>query len=128
MNHPNRQSLRAPVNVWVRNTGKNEFSLWLDEETLGGDFTFCYTTQDLSEGGVFLETDAPLPVNDVLSLEVGLPGEAPFQVKARVKWVRDAEDAAAEGVKPGMGLQFTDLPAETQESIRRFVAAVAPRP
>jgi type IV pilus assembly protein PilZ len=119
----NRQNLRAPVNVWVRNTSKNEFSLWLDEETVGGDFTFCYSTQDLSEGGVFLETDTPLTVNEELNLEIGLTGEAPFQVRARVKWVRDTEDAGEGGGKPGMGLQFIDLTPESLAAVRRFVAA-----
>lgn len=119
----NRRSLRAPVNIWVRNVAKNEVRLWLDEETLTSDFSFCYTTQDLSEGGLFLEADTPLDVNSELQLEITLPGEAPLRVAARVRWVRDSEDAANAGLKPGMGLEFADPSPAAQAAIRRYLQA-----
>jgi uncharacterized protein (TIGR02266 family) len=121
-----RRSERSAVNIWVRNTGKNEFHLWLDEETLSSDFSFCYATQDLSEYGVFLEADTPLPINSELDLELTLPGEAPIAAKARVKWVRDAEDAAREGFKPGMGLEFISLAPEKAAAIRHFLKSLEP--
>lgn len=123
-----RHHLRSPINIWVRNTGKNEYGLWLDEETLSGDFSFVYATQDLSEGGVFLESDTPLTVNSELELEITLPGEKSFTLKARVKWVRDVEDAAREGFKPGMGLEFIDPAPEKSAAIRRFLQAAATAP
>lgn len=101
-----RRVLRSPVQVWVRNLGQNEFRLWFDEETAADDFTFCYFTQDLSEQGVFLETDAPLPIDSELKLELNLPGLAPVALSARVRWVRDTATAVREGLKPGMGLAF----------------------
>lgn len=121
-NTPHRQ-LRAPVNIWVRNLGKNEFGLWLDDETLSSDFTFCYTTQDISAGGIFLESDSPLSVNSELDLELTFPREKPFRVRAIVKWVRDGEEGALQGFKPGMGLEFINLDPEANALIQRYLQA-----
>jgi uncharacterized protein (TIGR02266 family) len=117
-----RRTDRAPVQIWVRNVGQNELSLWFDEDTVAGDFTFCYSTLDISEGGLFLETDAPLTVNDELELELTLPGGSRHKVKAAVKWVRDPEDAVEKAMRSGMGLQFVDPTPELQEAIRNFLA------
>lgn len=121
MSSDNRRSLRAPVNIWVRNVAKNEVRLWLDEETLTSDFSFCYTTQDISAGGLFLESDTPLDVNSELQLEITLPGEPPFRVAAKVRWVRDTEDAVNAALKPGMGLEFVNLAEPAQTAIQRFL-------
>jgi uncharacterized protein (TIGR02266 family) len=118
-----RRSLRAPINIWVRNLGKNEFGLWLEEETISSDFTFCYTTQDLSEGGIFLESDSPLSVNSELDLELTFPHEKPIRVRAKVKWVRDGEEGAIQGFKPGMGLEFINLAPSADALIRRYLEA-----
>lgn len=123
MSGENRRSLRAPVNIWVRNVGKNEVRLWLDEETLTSDFSFCYTTQDISAGGLFLESDSPLGINSELQLEITLPGETPFRVAAKVRWVRDTEDAVNAALKPGMGLEFVDLAESARSAIQRFLQA-----
>ncbi len=121
-----RRSLRIPVQVWVKNLTKNEMRVWLDDETLGGDFTFCYTTQDLSEGGLFLETDAPLTVGEVLDIELALPGEeGSFEVRGRVRWVRDTESAVEHSNKPGMGVEFLDPAPELAAAIQRFLTARA---
>ncbi len=123
MSNTPRRQLRAPINIWVRNLGKNEFGLWLDEETLSSDFTFCYTTQDLSEGGIFLESDSPMAVNSELDLELTFPKEKPFRVRAIVKWVRDGEEGAIQGFKPGMGLEFLNLDPAADVLIRKYLQA-----
>jgi uncharacterized protein (TIGR02266 family) len=116
-----RRFLRAPVQVWVRNLGKNELSVWLEDETLSGDFTFCYSTQDISEGGLFLETDQPMTVNEELRLELALPGFPPFEVAARVKWVRDTDKALEVALRQGMGLEFVSMTPEARAALRAYL-------
>ena len=116
-----RHTSRSPVQVWVRNVGKNDVREWLDDETLSDDFSFMYSTQDISEGGLFLESDSPLAVGEILDLEITIPGHAPFVVKTQVKWSRDAEEGARQGFKPGMGLEYIDLSAEAAGVIRTFL-------
>ncbi len=116
-----RRSSRAPIQVWVRSLGKNDVREWLDDETLSGDFTFVYQTQDIGEGGLFVESDAPFSVGEELDLEIALPGNSSFTARARVKWVRDIEDAVRDGYKPGMGLEWIDLPQDVREAIRAFL-------
>lgn len=116
-----RKDLRAPINIWVRNLGKNEIRLWLDEDTVSSDFTFCYTTQDLSEGGLFLESDAPLPLGAELEIEISFPGQVTVKLRAAVKWIRSSADAAAQGLKPGMGLEYIAPSPEARTAIRKFL-------
>ena len=116
-----RNAARNPVQVWVRNVGKNDVREWLEDETLSDDFSFVYTTQDISEGGLFLENGSPHPVGEILDLEITIPGQPPFLVRTRVKWARDAEEGARQGFKPGMGLEYVDLSPEATEAIRRFL-------
>jgi len=117
-----RRFLRAPVQVWVRNLGKNELSVWLEDETLSGDFSFCYSTQDIGEGGLFLETDEPMTVNEELRLELALPGFPAFEVAARVKWVRDTEAALEGALRSGMGVEFLSMTPEARASLRAYLA------
>ena len=69
--------------------------------------------RDLSGGGAFLETDAPLPRGSLLTLRVDLPDGRAFTVLARV--VRQAET--------GMGIAFIDLAADDRRAVLDFVAS-----
>ena len=54
-----------------------------------GSFLVSYSL-NLSKGGLFLESDAPLPVGTTLTLKLQIPGaQEEAVVTGRVAWVRD---------------------------------------
>lgn len=81
-------------------------------------------TEDISRGGMFVRTDDPLPMGDVVVVDVSLPDGGPsYHAFARVAHVI-GDEALSEGKVPGMGLEFLDL-GETPlaNDIARFIAS-----
>jgi uncharacterized protein (TIGR02266 family) len=77
---------------------------------------------DLSKGGMFLQTDKFLPVNAVVQLQLEMPddrGEIP--VIGRVVHILTEEEAQAQGKAAGMGIQFLDLTAERLVWFESFI-------
>lgn len=81
------------------------------------DSLFSEFSQNINEGGVFIETDQPLAVGERVQLSFQLPGSArPIKVAGRVARV------ATEGVQaPGMGIEFDCLDHEAREAINQLV-------
>lgn len=78
------------------------------------DTFFTGFSENISEGGLFVVTDAPFEVGAILTVSLSLMGGPPEQLEAVVRWVRPAN--AAGGLPPGMGVRFMGLgPAKTQE-------------
>jgi uncharacterized protein (TIGR02266 family) len=78
------------------------------------------TAVNISEGGIYLRTHAPLPENTLLHLSFTLPFDADsIQVAGTV--VRAARLSAHLETEPGMGLRFIDLAEDTRSRIRNFV-------
>jgi uncharacterized protein (TIGR02266 family) len=73
----------------------------------------CEYATTLGAGGMFIETDAPLPPGTALRLRFRLPGgEALHAIEGRVTWQHREADARAGDVRPGgMGVAFTDAAA-----------------
>ncbi len=81
-----------------------------------GSFLTDWAT-NISRGGLFINTRAPLPVGTEVKLIVQLPGAAfPFDMSGRVTRV---SEKGAPG--PGMGVEFTQLDASQREQIEAFV-------
>lgn len=77
---------------------------------------------NLSTGGLFIETDAPLPENTPLVLEFFLPTRpARIRCQGRVAWVNEPTHKKKPTLPPGMGLQFLDLSLDDLHAIREFV-------
>jgi uncharacterized protein (TIGR02266 family) len=72
------------------------------------DFVLEYAA-NISAGGVFVQTDNPLPLKTVVRVEMELPGSNEL-VPARGMVVHrvTAEEAKARGALAGMGVQFLD--------------------
>ena len=81
------------------------------------DFVLEYAA-NISAGGVFVQTDAPLPLKTVVRVEMELPGSAEM-VPARGVVVHRVtpEEAAARGAIAGMGVQFMDADDAFRERI-----------
>jgi uncharacterized protein (TIGR02266 family) len=96
---PMRRTLRVPTHLKVRFTRGSTI-----------DIT---STQEISEGGLFLITRRPLAPGTPLHLEIetGEPG-ASIEVEGTVAWVRSAED---ENGPAGMGIRF-DYPDEEKQA------------
>lgn len=73
----------------------------------------CEYATTLGEGGLFVETETPLPAGAPLRLRFRLPGSARVhEVEGRVAWVREPATERDDAYPPGMGIRFTDSVAE----------------
>jgi uncharacterized protein (TIGR02266 family) len=82
------------------------------------DALFSEFTRNINEGGVFIETDTPAPLDAVVQLHFQLPGSRePLKVAGRVVRLepQGGEDP------PGMGLEFESLSAADRARIDALV-------
>lgn len=78
------------------------------------------TCINLSEGGMYLRTYAPVPEGTVLHVMFTLPHDTEaIQLAAEV--VRTLPLAVQLEAEPGMGLRFIDIPEDTLERLKNFV-------
>jgi len=82
--------------------------------------------RNLSRGGIFVETDAPLPPRSEVRLEFPLPGDdTVLAPTAAVVWCRPR----SRGPGPGLGLRFLALDGSGARRLAHFIAErLAPRP
>ena len=78
------------------------------------DAFFSEFTTNVNEGGMFIATENPAPLDSEVALEFRLPGvERPVSVSGRVAWISDGK-----GESPvGMGIEFRDLVPEARTTI-----------
>jgi uncharacterized protein (TIGR02266 family) len=89
------------------------------EITLESEHNF-YTgfTQNISSGGLFIQTAAVRPLGSTFRVRFSLPGlNRAVESTVTVRWTRECGDPN----RDGMGVQFTDLSSEAKEAINRFV-------
>ena len=104
-----RRSTRAPVTVRV--------------EYASVDAMFSEFTRNINEGGVFIETESPLALDERVHLQFRLPGVAePFKVSGRVAWIE------SDGAAPGMGVEFDPLSPDDRERVNQLVLELRSRP
>ena len=71
--------------------------------------------KDISLGGMFFETSAPLAYNDKLVVHVSLPGQkVPFALSGTVRWVGAT----------GMGVQFDMMGAKETHAITEYAKSL----
>ena len=69
----------------------------------GGDDLRAAYISSLSQGGVFIKTNHPLPIGTEIIMEIEIEGDlAPIRIKGRVVWERLA------GRDDGMGVAFSE--------------------
>jgi len=81
-------------------------------------------SEDLSREGIFVRTEALLPVGAAVCLALSLPSGATIQVWAQVAHLLTLSAATALGRHPGMGLQFADLAPDSELALERYLAVV----
>jgi uncharacterized protein (TIGR02266 family) len=93
---PKRRYRRRTVRVMVAYTGA------------AGPCVEAATT--LGAGGLFIETETPLPEETRVKLRFRIPGgEIEHEIEGRVVWRRPS--LARSSFAPGMGIEFTDRAA-----------------
>jgi uncharacterized protein (TIGR02266 family) len=75
-------------------------------------------------GGLFIESEGPLPVGTKLVIEFALPDSPTEWLSAKgvVAWVCPRADQYT--FSPGMGVRFTDIAAETRNRVLNLVRSV----
>jgi uncharacterized protein (TIGR02266 family) len=102
-----RLSPRAPVTVRI------------DYSTI--DAMFSEFTRNINEGGLFIESETLLALEEQVQLQFRLPGlDDPIKASGRVAWVREA---GIDG-PPGMGIEFESLDADARLRIDEIVQAL----
>lgn len=87
----------------------------------GESMTVTDFTLDVSEGGIFVETDRPLEEGTNVDLEFSLPDEK-IPIRTRGKVVHSISgDNVSEGRSRGMGIQFQEISNIDTMKIRDYV-------
>jgi uncharacterized protein (TIGR02266 family) len=112
---------------------KPRYAIALQVTLVGGHNFYLGLSENLSEGGLFVQTQNPLAIGTTIRVEFTLPTSGDtFTVVGEVRWVRlpDAvrEDhnnygaADAEAGTPGIGIRFTEMTPETSAAITKFIS------
>lgn len=81
-------------------------------------FDFC---KDLGTGGVFIQTNKPLPTGSAIDLTFTIPDSKETLIaKGTVIWVQDVVTDRKDLV-PGMGVQFKAFSGEQRRLLEEFV-------
>lgn len=81
-------------------------------------FDFC---RDLGAGGVFIQTEQPLPQGSHVDLTFTIPdSKETLSAKGKVIWVQ-AAGAQRDEASPGMGVQFENFGPEQRRILEQFV-------
>lgn len=113
-----RKSHRAPVSIRIDYSTVDQF-FW--------DFA-----KNINEGGLFVESNRPLPIGTMVELKFYLPNrESPVETSGEVVWVKTssggeaytptADDPEGSTDKPGMGIEFRGLNKTGKEAINNLV-------
>jgi type IV pilus assembly protein PilZ len=92
----------------------------LRADILSGEARFEARVRDISHGGVFVLTPAPLAPGAMIDLELFVRSDdPPERLAGRVAWSR------ADGDEPGMGVQFDFQTASRKRRFASYVDALA---
>ncbi len=92
-----------------------------------GDGHGACEIENISVGGLFMRTNAPLPVGLAITVELRSPREA-LTLGGRVVSVVSPEDAERNGSSPGVGVAFDVLPSETEKKLRALLEVLERSP
>jgi type IV pilus assembly protein PilZ len=87
-------------------------------------FLYAYIT-NISEMGIFVKTDKPLPVGTQLVLRFAPPSaQETFVLNGIVQWINPVRPLG-ENLNPGMGIRFMSLDLPDRERIVEAVRTIA---
>ena len=81
--------------------------------------------QNISRGGVFIQTRTPPQLDEVIAVQLELPdGGPPATTSGLVMHRVTVEEAEQQGIVPGIGVQFLDADDQFRERIDRYVEQI----
>lgn len=113
---------RASGGIERRRHERFDTSISVDYSS-GDTFLFSYI-QNISEMGIFIRSDEPLPIGTVLELRFAPDGQEPMELAGEVTWVNPYRPFG-ENLNPGMGVRFDGLSPDLRERIVELVRTVA---
>ena len=105
--HNRRDHDRIAVDVEVTMTSEHNF--------------YTGFTEDISAGGLFISSHETLPIGTELPFSLKR-GRGVVSCPGVVPWVREPSPYL-DGVPPGMGVQFDDIPPNVAAAINEFIAS-----
>ena len=107
MNKERRRFLRAPLSLTIK---------YHSPESIVIEEGF---TSVIGGGGLFIETFHPLSVNDVITMELYLPGYVDKTViEGMIVWIRKE---FAGDIAPGMGIKFGNISLKDKKKVNDLV-------
>ncbi len=89
------------------------------------DDTFLYASiANISEMGIFVRSEEPLPLGTRLVLAFAPPGHEAFRLVGEVAWINPMR-ANGDNPNPGMGVRFIDLTPDNRERLVDVVRTIA---
>ncbi len=82
-----------------------------------GHYLFVARTADISEGGVYIKTPAPIKIGSTIHLHLKLEQGQTISVIGKVCWPRNNPD----GSQNGVGVQFQDMSPYARTVLRGFM-------
>lgn len=89
----------------------------------GENFLFAYI-DNISEMGIFIRTDDPLPVGTQLRLRFAPGNRSRLELDGEVVWVNVIRSDGSH-INPGMGVRFLALTPDQRERVVEMVRTVA---
>ena len=82
-------------------------------------------SEDIDEGGIFVATFEPKPMDSKVLVNFKLPGGRPVTARGIVHFVREYNPMTPE-MAPGMGVKFTDLMPTDKKAIEEHIKSRVP--
>jgi uncharacterized protein (TIGR02266 family) len=80
-------------------------------------------TGNISNRGLFIKTNNPLPKGEVFILKLQLPGlPEPLKIKCTVTWVNTQKESKG-NKPPGMGIQFGEINKEDDQILTKYISS-----
>ncbi len=80
---------------------------------------FTGFSENVSEGGLFVATEAPYDIGEKIELSLSVMGEESAVLVGVVRWVRPGGTSG--GLPAGMGIQFVNLDDPVLKGLQSFV-------
>ncbi len=81
---------------------------------------------NISQGGLFIRSETPLPLNAEVALVLYLPAtKGSIRATGRVIWNFDMQKGTTR-VVPGSGIRFVDMPASDRATLESYLSGLTP--
>ncbi len=111
-------SRAKPVETEVERRRETRAAVCVSIQYASVDALFSEFTRNINEGGVFVATENPLGLDQLVTLQFRLPGSHDF-VQARGRVIR--VESPSDGQPGGMAIEFEDLDRDAHHQIDKLV-------